>query len=88
MAFAMRIILQNVLETVIVLAEIRSDKSCTMLCDILLDENYDPEIRAGAAWGLGELQNKEAVSTKQFGNKAMGFIYYWNARSRKICCRN
>jgi hypothetical protein len=61
--------LQNVLEAVIVLAEIHSTKSCTMLCDILLDENYDTEIRAGAAWGLGELQNKEAISTiiKSFG---------------------
>jgi hypothetical protein len=61
--------LQNVLEAVIVLAEIHSTESCNMLCDILLDENYDAEIRAGAAWGLGELQNKEAISTiiKNFG---------------------
>jgi hypothetical protein len=33
-----------------------------MLCDILLDDNYDPEIRAGAAWGLGEQQNKSALT--------------------------
>jgi hypothetical protein len=53
--------LQNVLEAVIVLAEIKSDVSCALLCDILLDENYDSEIRAGAAWGLGEQRNKGAL---------------------------
>ena len=50
--------LGNVLESVIVLAEIKTDTACKMLCDILLDENYDAEIRAGAAWGLGEQHNK------------------------------
>ena len=54
--------LQNVLESVIVLAEIRTDTACKMLCDILLDVNFDPEIRAGAAWGLGEQQNKSALN--------------------------
>ncbi len=53
--------LQNVLESVIVLAEIKTDTACKMLCDILLDENFDAEIRAGAAWGLGEQQNKSAL---------------------------
>ena len=33
-----------------------------MLCKILLDDNYHPEIRAGAAWGLGEQQNKSAFA--------------------------
>lgn len=41
--------LQYVLESVIVLNEIKSDKACKMLCDVLLDKNFDPEIRAGAA---------------------------------------
>lgn len=54
--------LQNVLESVIVLAEIKTNMACKMLCDILLDENFDAEIRAGAAWGLGEQQNKSALS--------------------------
>lgn len=54
--------LQNVLESVIVLNEIKTDTSCKMLCDILLDDNYDAEIRAGAAWGLGEQQNKSALT--------------------------
>jgi len=55
--------LQNVLESVIVLAEIKSNKACKMLCDILLDENFNTEIRAGAAWGLGEQQNKDALTS-------------------------
>jgi hypothetical protein len=53
--------LGNVLESVIILAEIKTDTACKMLCDILLDENFDAEIRAGAAWGLGEQQNKSAL---------------------------
>lgn len=54
--------LQNVLESVIVLNEIKTDRACKMLCKILLDDNYHPEIRAGAAWGLGEQQNKSALA--------------------------
>ena len=54
--------LQNVLESVIVLAEIRTVDSCKLLCDVLLDERHDPEIRAGAAWGLGEQQNNMALT--------------------------
>jgi len=61
--------LQNVLETVIVLAEIHSDKACAILSSILVNENFNPEIRAGAAWGLGEQQNKIALAAivKSFG---------------------
>jgi len=55
--------LQNVLESVIVLAEIKTETASKMLCDILLDESFDAEIRAGAAWGLGEQQNKSALSS-------------------------
>ncbi|HWB25900.1 MAG TPA: HEAT repeat domain-containing protein [Chitinophagaceae bacterium] len=54
--------LQNVLESVIVLNEIKSEKACELLCDVLLNEAFDPEIRAGAAWGLGEQQNKNALA--------------------------
>lgn len=54
--------LQNVLESVIVLNEIKSERACKLLCSILLDENFDPEIRAGAAWGLGEQQNRIALN--------------------------
>lgn len=54
--------LQNILESVIVIAEIKSERACKILCKILLDENFDSEIRAGAAWGLGEQQNKTALN--------------------------
>ncbi|MBX7261536.1 MAG: hypothetical protein K1X26_07800 [Chitinophagales bacterium] len=54
--------LQNVLETVIILAEIKTETSCKILCDILLSNNFDPEIKAGAAWALGELKNKQSLN--------------------------
>lgn len=53
--------LENRLECVIVLGEIDSDKSCDFLIGTLLDSNQHPEIRAGAAWSLGELKNKKAT---------------------------
>jgi hypothetical protein len=53
--------LENRLECVIVLGEIDSDKSCDLLIATLLDSNQHPEIRAGAAWSLGELKNKKAT---------------------------
>ena len=55
--------LQNRLESVIVLAEIDKDVSCQILIDTLLDKEQHPEIRAGAAWALGELRNKSALNT-------------------------
>jgi hypothetical protein len=55
--------LQNRLEGVIVLGEIDKDASCEILIDILLDKKQPPEIRAGAAWSLGELRNKSALNT-------------------------
>ena len=55
--------LQNILEAVIVLAEIKTDTANKILCNVLLDESFDPEIRAGAAWGLGEQQNKSALTS-------------------------
>lgn len=53
--------LQNKLESVIILAEIPSDESCNLLCKVLLDEGQHPEIRAGAAWALGEISNKNSL---------------------------
>lgn len=54
--------LQNRLEAVIVLGEIDKDASCQILVDTLLDNEQYPEIRAGAAWALGELRNKSALN--------------------------
>lgn len=53
--------LQNRLEAVIILGEIESDISCQLLIDVLSDEEQHSEIRAGAAWALGELHNKLAL---------------------------
>lgn len=53
--------LQNRLETVIVLGEIHRKTSCEMLIQTLLDHGQHPEIRAGAAWSLGELKNKNGM---------------------------
>ena len=55
--------LQNKLEAVIVLGEIDKDVSSQILIDTLLDEKQHPEIRAGAAWALGELHKKSALNT-------------------------
>lgn len=54
--------LQNRLEAVIVLGEIDKDSSCRILIDNLLDNEQHPEIRAGAAWALGELRNKSSLN--------------------------
>lgn len=47
--------LEHRLEAVIVLGEIRSDASQRILTRVLLDKDQHAEIRAGAAWALGEL---------------------------------
>ncbi len=54
--------LQNRLEATIILAEIPTDRSCQLLCDVLMNSQQHPEIRAGAAWALGELHNKLALN--------------------------
>ncbi len=48
------------LETVIVLSEIRSPHSQALLIGMLTDRNRHEEIRAGAAWALGEFRNEDA----------------------------
>jgi len=53
--------LQNRLEAVIVLGEIERRESSDILISTLLDKSQDPEIRAGAAWSLGELRSKRAI---------------------------
>ena len=53
--------LQNRLEAVIVLGEILNDTSCRLLCRVVSDNQQHPEIRAGAAWALGELDNSLAL---------------------------
>lgn len=45
------------------MGEIPTDTSCQLLCNVLIDNKQHPEIRAGAAWSLGELHNKSALNT-------------------------
>lgn len=54
--------LQNRLEAIIALGEIPVNRSCQLLSSVLIDERQHPEIRAGAAWALGELRNESAIS--------------------------
>mgnify|MGYP001430241417 CR=1 FL=1 len=53
---------QYVLESVIILAEIKTSEACKILTRILSDIKYDPEIRAGAAWALGEQNDKKSLN--------------------------
>jgi HEAT repeat protein len=53
--------LEHRLEAVITLGEIATDESRQTLTGVLLDQAQHAEIRAGAAWALGELQQPASV---------------------------
>jgi len=53
--------LENRLEAVIVLGEIGGQAASKMLVETLCSGEQHPEIRAGAAWALGELHEKSAM---------------------------
>jgi len=53
--------LEHRLEAVIILGEIPSDSSQSLLTGVLLNREQHPEIRAGAAWALGELKQPASV---------------------------
>jgi hypothetical protein len=55
--------LQNRLEAVIILGEISATRSSEILSRVLMDRDQNPEIRAGAAWALGELHDRSAIDT-------------------------
>lgn len=55
--------LQNRLEAVIVLGEIDTDESKLILIKTLMNNNQHAEIRAGAAWALGELKDRVALES-------------------------
>lgn len=50
------------LETVIVLSEISDPQSEQMLIRVLTDANRNSEVRAGAAWALGEFATKHSAT--------------------------
>lgn len=54
--------LENRLEAVIILAELQTDRSREILVRTLLNTEQHPEIRAGAAWALGELRDRAALN--------------------------
>lgn len=49
------------LETVIVVSEIHTNLSESLLIRVLTDSNRDSEVRAGAAWGLGEFKSHKSA---------------------------
>jgi HEAT repeat protein len=53
--------LEHRLEAVIILGEIPTDEARQALTTVLLDQAQHPEIRVGAAWALGELQQPSSV---------------------------
>jgi hypothetical protein len=53
--------LENRLEAVIVLGEVGTRAAGRILVDTLCNEDQHPEIRAGAAWALGESRDKSAL---------------------------
>ncbi len=54
---------ENQLEAVIVLAEIASSTAVEMLLSVLRNPQYHAEVRAGAAWALGEIRGTTALQT-------------------------
>ncbi|MGQ9910636.1 MAG: HEAT repeat domain-containing protein [Candidatus Flexifilum sp.] len=54
---------ESQLEAVIVLAEIAGSVAIEMLQDVLQRSDYHPEVRAGAAWALGEIRSPIALQT-------------------------
>lgn len=54
--------LEYQLECVIALSEVGKEESAELLIKTLLNPNKNAEIRAGAAWSLGEMRSKNAIS--------------------------
>jgi len=53
--------LEHRLESIIILGEIHLPESRKLLTTTLLDKGQHPEIRAGSAWALGELQQPDSI---------------------------
>lgn len=57
----MTVPLETQLETIIVSSELAAEKSESLLIDILRDGFRDTELRAGAAWALGQFPTKKTA---------------------------
>ena len=60
-ALSMNVPLETQLETIIVISEIQNEKSENLLINVLIDKDRDNELRAGAAWALGEFSSKKTA---------------------------
>jgi HEAT repeat protein len=58
----MTVPLETQLETVIVASEIRKERSENLLIEVLHDNSRNEELRAGAAWALGEFASIRSAS--------------------------
>jgi len=54
--------LETQLETVIVTSEIPKERSESILIEVLKDSHRDDELRAGAAWALGQFASSTSVT--------------------------
>ena len=82
-------ILEYRLENVIVLREVDSNESKDMLLSCLLDSNQNVNIRAAAAWALGEMNSRRALSGLiQCFNEQDDKIKQESARAVAKLCRN
>lgn len=54
--------LENRLESVIILSEVGNQTATKLLLSVLTDNDQHPEIRAGAAWALGEIRDISALN--------------------------
>jgi HEAT repeat protein len=54
---------ENRLETVIVLSELKNKPAISLLTKVIFDDEQPVEVRAGAAWALGETKNSVVSET-------------------------
>lgn len=66
--------LQERLEAVIVLSELGTDQAEGVLRSVLRDEAQNAEIRAGAAWALGEVSSRSALPELVASFKALDLV--------------
>jgi hypothetical protein len=71
---AMAVPLETQLETVIVASEIPKERSERLLIKVLQDHSRDDELRAGAAWALGQFTSAASASVlvDTFNSSALG----------------